>query len=132
MEIEHEGRADGDVMHTFADGTRAANDIGFVAEVALAEGLDQEARVGCRRRSTPDERRGCPGGRRGRRANPRPSSSSLRARCDVSVVVPAFDEAESLPELVDRIEASLAPITSRFEVLVIDDGSLDDTHGSPR
>lgn len=48
---------------------------------------------------------------------------------DVSVVVPAYDEAESLPELVDRIEASLAPITSRFEVLVIDDGSLDDTHG---
>lgn len=46
---------------------------------------------------------------------------------DISVVVPAYDEAESLPELVDRIEASLAPITSRFEVLVIDDGSVDQT-----
>ncbi|RKZ11759.1 hypothetical protein DRQ32_05235, partial [bacterium] len=42
---------------------------------------------------------------------------------DVSVVVPAYNEAESLPELLDRIQASLTPITERFEVLVIDDGS---------
>jgi glycosyltransferase involved in cell wall biosynthesis len=46
---------------------------------------------------------------------------------DVSVVVPAYDEAESLPELIDRIDQSLSPITSKFEVLVIDDGSMDGT-----
>ncbi|RKZ17132.1 glycosyltransferase [bacterium] len=46
---------------------------------------------------------------------------------DVSVVVPAYNEAESLPELLDRIQASLTPITERFEVLVIDDGSTDST-----
>ena len=46
---------------------------------------------------------------------------------DVSVVVPAYDEAESLPELLAQIEASLSRLTSRFEVLVIDDGSRDET-----
>jgi len=43
VEIVHEGRADGDVLHTFADGTRARDEIGFTAAVSLAEGLDQEA-----------------------------------------------------------------------------------------
>lgn len=47
------------------------------------------------------------------------------AAVDVSVVVPAYNEAESLPELITRIEASLSPITERFEVLVINDGSTD-------
>ena len=46
---------------------------------------------------------------------------------DVSVVVPAYDEAESLPELIDLIEQSLSPITSKFEVLIVDDGSMDET-----
>jgi glycosyltransferase involved in cell wall biosynthesis len=46
---------------------------------------------------------------------------------DVSVVIPAFEEAESLPELLGRIEESLSRLTPRFEVLVIDDGSRDDT-----
>jgi nucleoside-diphosphate-sugar epimerase len=41
--IVHEGRADGDVLHTFADGTRAREAIGFSAEVPLADGLDEEA-----------------------------------------------------------------------------------------
>jgi glycosyltransferase involved in cell wall biosynthesis len=46
---------------------------------------------------------------------------------DVSVVIPAFEEAESLPELLGRIDESLSRLTPRFEVLVVDDGSRDDT-----
>lgn len=46
---------------------------------------------------------------------------------DATVVVPAYDEAESLPRLLEEIEASLGAITPRFEVLVIDDGSTDRT-----
>ena len=46
---------------------------------------------------------------------------------DVSVVIPAYNEAESLPELLRQIQASLDEITSRYEILVIDDGSQDST-----
>lgn len=47
--------------------------------------------------------------------------------CDVTVLVPAFDESESMPELIERLHASLAPVTDRFEILVVDDGSTDGT-----
>ena len=40
--IVHEPRVEGDVLHTFADGSRAEEQIGFRAEVGLATGLEQE------------------------------------------------------------------------------------------
>src|SRR5690606_9302962 len=43
----------------------------------------------------------------------------------VSVIVPARDEAENLPSLLDEIAAALVGID--YEVLVIDDGSVDGT-----
>ena len=46
---------------------------------------------------------------------------------DVSVVVPAFEEAESLPELVERTRLALEGAGQTFEVWIIDDGSADDT-----
>lgn len=46
---------------------------------------------------------------------------------ELSVVVPALDEAGSLPELLQRIDASCAGIGLRHEVLVVDDGSTDGT-----
>lgn len=46
---------------------------------------------------------------------------------DVSVVVPAFEEAESLPELAERIRATLEDADLTFEVWLIDDGSMDNT-----
>jgi len=46
---------------------------------------------------------------------------------DISVVVPALDEAESLPELVARIETAVAGTGRSHEVWIIDDGSTDDT-----
>ncbi len=47
--------------------------------------------------------------------------------CDLSVVVPAFNEAESLPELVDRIAAAAEGRGLSWEAWIIDDGSTDDT-----
>jgi len=47
--------------------------------------------------------------------------------CDLSVVVPAYNEAESLPELVERIAAAAASRNLSWEVWIIDDGSTDDT-----
>jgi glycosyltransferase involved in cell wall biosynthesis len=46
---------------------------------------------------------------------------------DVSVVVPAFNEAESLPELVERVRGVLAETGRSWELVVVDDGSTDGT-----
>ena len=49
------------------------------------------------------------------------------ARCDIAVVVPAFNEAESLPELMDRIEETITAMGRTWEVWIIDDGGTDGT-----
>ena len=53
-------------------------------------------------------------------------------KVDVSVVVPLFNEAESLPELHERIVAALEASGKSFEVLYIDDGSRDESFGTIR
>lgn len=46
---------------------------------------------------------------------------------DLSVVVPAFNEAESLPELAEWIARVCVSSSLDYELIVIDDGSTDDT-----
>ncbi len=46
---------------------------------------------------------------------------------DVSVLVPAKDEAENLPLFMEQAEAAFRSAGPRFEVVVIDDGSTDGT-----
>lgn len=46
---------------------------------------------------------------------------------DLSVVVPAYEEAASLPELVDELHAVCQAEGWRYEVWIVDDGSRDDT-----
>jgi glycosyltransferase involved in cell wall biosynthesis len=46
---------------------------------------------------------------------------------DVSVLVPAKDEAANLPEFVRQCHEALGPAGFSFEVIVVDDGSRDDT-----
>lgn len=45
----------------------------------------------------------------------------------ISVIMPAFDEAPNLAELVPRTVAVLASVGSSFELVVVDDGSTDGT-----
>lgn len=63
------------------------------------------------------------------------SGSGVRPRF-LSIIVPAKDEAPSLPELVEQIAGAFRPLVARrgegnplegFEVLIVDDGSTDDT-----
>ena len=50
-----------------------------------------------------------------------------QVRCDIAVVVPAYNEAESLPELVERIAAAIDGMGRTWEVWIVDDGSSDGT-----
>jgi glycosyltransferase involved in cell wall biosynthesis len=46
---------------------------------------------------------------------------------DVSVLVPAKDEAENLPLFMEQAAAVIAQQPHRYEVVVVDDGSVDQT-----
>lgn len=46
---------------------------------------------------------------------------------DISIVIPAFNEAESLPELISRIAKVEQGMQKTVEILIIDDGSRDNT-----
>ncbi|HTD61535.1 MAG TPA: glycosyltransferase family 2 protein [Gemmatimonadaceae bacterium] len=48
-------------------------------------------------------------------------------KVDVSVLVPAKDEAANLPLFLEQAAAAFATADATFEVIVIDDGSSDDT-----
>ena len=45
----------------------------------------------------------------------------------LSVVVPCMNEEESIPALVDRLSAAIAPWKDAAEIILIDDGSTDRT-----
>ena len=46
---------------------------------------------------------------------------------DVSVLLPAYNEAPNLPEVLDEIVGTLDPTGLSFEIVVVDDGSTDDS-----
>ena len=45
----------------------------------------------------------------------------------ISVVIPAYDEADSIPSLLERLVGTLPSLAPTWEVLVVDDGSTDGT-----
>jgi membrane-associated phospholipid phosphatase len=45
----------------------------------------------------------------------------------LSLVIPAYNEQENVPTLLSRVEASLSQIGKPYEVLIVDDGSTDQT-----
>jgi glycosyltransferase involved in cell wall biosynthesis len=55
------------------------------------------------------------------------ASARRTATPSISVVVPAYNEAANLPRLLAPLQTLLARLTPRWEVLVVDDGSRDDT-----
>ena len=55
------------------------------------------------------------------------SLAATGSRPEVSILVPAKDEADNLPELVRQMREALLPLAYACEVVVIDDGSRDTT-----
>ena len=51
----------------------------------------------------------------------------MTAGLDLSVVVPLYNEEESLPELVEQLLTALRPTGERFELVLVNDGSTDGT-----
>ena len=48
-------------------------------------------------------------------------------KIEISVVIPVYNEAENIHELYKRLTASIIPISSRYELIFIDDGSTDNS-----
>jgi glycosyltransferase involved in cell wall biosynthesis len=48
-------------------------------------------------------------------------------RIGITAVIPAYNEAESLPELVRELAAALDALRRPWEILIVDDGSRDGT-----
>jgi glycosyltransferase involved in cell wall biosynthesis len=48
-------------------------------------------------------------------------------KADLSIVVPIYNEAESLPELISELEYVLSGLNLSYEILAVDDGSRDES-----
>jgi len=55
--------------------------------------------------------------------------TSLAAFVDLSIVVPAFNEEHRIPPTLAHLHAYLSAQPLRYEIVVVDDGSTDDTVG---
>ena len=49
--------------------------------------------------------------------------------CELSIVIPAFNESGGLPRALDTIKAIAANASESYEIIVVDDGSTDNTSG---
>jgi len=61
-----------------------------------------------------------------------PDTARATAVPALSCVVPAYNEAAHLPRMLAELTAALAALTPRWEVIVVDDGSADDTAAALR
>ncbi|MCX7955461.1 MAG: glycosyltransferase family 2 protein [Bacteroidales bacterium] len=48
-------------------------------------------------------------------------------KIDISIVIPLFNEEQSLVELVEWIKRSVEPLMCNYEIIMIDDGSTDNS-----
>jgi glycosyltransferase involved in cell wall biosynthesis len=55
-------------------------------------------------------------------------SSNSETNPEISVIVPVYNEAPNIEPLVMRLLESLKSIGRRFEIILVDDGSTDESH----
>jgi glycosyltransferase involved in cell wall biosynthesis len=48
-------------------------------------------------------------------------------KMDLSIVIPMFNEAENAESTLIRVEEALASFDGTYEIVAVDDGSLDNT-----
>jgi glycosyltransferase involved in cell wall biosynthesis len=54
-------------------------------------------------------------------------TSSTKPRGPVSIVIPAFNEEESIQSSIREVAAAMEPSGVEYELIVVDDGSADAT-----
>jgi glycosyltransferase involved in cell wall biosynthesis len=52
---------------------------------------------------------------------------SQAGEIEISIVVPMFNESESIPRLLEELDAALGPTGRAYEMILVDDGSTDDS-----
>ena len=55
--------------------------------------------------------------------------TALRPVVDLSLVVPAYNEEQRQPPTLEKLHAFLQTQPLRYEIVVVDDGSKDNTTG---
>ena len=64
------------------------------------------------------------------RSVPSPNAATQQARAvELSIVIPLFNEEESVPHLYAQLVAALDAIGRTYELILVDDGSIDGTFG---
>ena len=51
----------------------------------------------------------------------------IEQHLDLSIVVPVFNEAENIPDLISSITAAMHGFTESYEIVLVDDGSTDNS-----
>jgi glycosyltransferase involved in cell wall biosynthesis len=46
---------------------------------------------------------------------------------DLSIVIPVYNEEESVKPLIEEIVTAAAPLEKQYEIIIVDDGSSDGT-----
>ena len=55
------------------------------------------------------------------------AAQHLTEGVEITALVPAYNEAENLAPLLEKLTADLSTLAKTYEILVVDDGSTDDT-----
>ncbi len=53
---------------------------------------------------------------------------TLDLKIDSSIIVPAFNEEETVENFITHLKAALEGVKTSYEIIVIDDGSSDNTY----
>lgn len=52
----------------------------------------------------------------------------MRGKVDISIVIPVRDEGGSIKILVEQIQKAIKGVTNSFEIIFVDDGSIDESY----
>lgn len=55
------------------------------------------------------------------------NTNSHQPELDLSIVVPVYNSAKTLELLLERLTKTISPITHNYEIILVDDGSRDDS-----